>query len=85
MVAITGENFLGELHISLHLFLKKRFEQIIFYDDAKALQCTGSSANIASLAFISQQKATEIRQYLMLTVTFIRLLLLNKDARWSVQ
>lgn len=78
MAKIIGEYFLWELQIDLHGFLKKGLSKVFFYEDVKALQCTGSSANIASLVFISQEKATEIRQYLMLTVTFIRVLLLNK-------
>jgi len=64
---------------------QKRFEQVLFYEGARALQCTGSCVNIASQTFISKQKATEIRLYLMFTVTFRRILLPNKKARWSVE
>lgn len=55
MVTITEKTSLRELQVSLHEFLKKRFEQILFSEDAKALQCTGSSAAIASLVFIKKQ------------------------------
>lgn len=59
MVTITGKTFLRELQVGLHGFLKKRFEQILFSEDAKALQCTGSSAAIASLVFIKTQSFRE--------------------------
>lgn len=79
MVTITGETFLWELQIGLHGFLKRGLSKIFFM----RMQRPGNAQ--AALVFSSQQKAAEISQYLMLTVTFIRLLLPNKEARSSMQ